>query len=590
MVPGQCFCGEPCRPQVSDHQASNSEGESDSSTDIYCSRECAITDSLKALTARSKQEDGQEWNPPTSHHLTFSSHYRRVKRIKAIGVPVEGEMPSSDTSTSSTPVSATFSIAERSEPPSSATSSVYSDLDKPLPRLPQVTSLRDSPRFQPKPGQDRTADYRRFHQRDSSLSSMADSMRFTKLSASTRATSIVSDMVEPEGMRRGHSSKPRRAERTLNKVTEEVEEEAVKQSKPTYLDKWNAGDEGQRSEKTIADHFAGFLLQTQLVTDYGDADPFPDSHDGSGTSSEYDPFELDHLLLSTPRIDQHQSGSGDLSTEATPKGMRTLRSSSVSPLRIRSTKSINSQVLPVHSIHAHTPLDPKVTSWTANSLAPKPRLGIDTSELMIRNRHLLPPSPSSFPTTPSFSPIIPSPAVSSIEKDACGTLGDGSQPSLTLESVPHSSSWTSLSNSTPIKNSAFSSHRRQRPISKRTADTLCDGSLPILSELGYLRDSNASSAGLVNNELDITAGEDALGFLDSALVVGPGNPLFLKPVDPEMTWLAKGGSSTSNAEAPKPRAGRRDGRVIDLLQAPNLSRPLSANNDDILSYYFENND
>lgn len=65
MTPGRCFCGNPC------------EKEWETTGGIYCSRDCAINDALRALTARQPALGDAGIQESALGHYT---HYRRVRR------------------------------------------------------------------------------------------------------------------------------------------------------------------------------------------------------------------------------------------------------------------------------------------------------------------------------------------------------------------------------------------------------------------------------------------------------------------------------------------------------------------------------
>ncbi|KAG8892168.1 hypothetical protein FRC00_012536 [Tulasnella sp. 408] len=338
------------------------------------------------------------------------------------------------------------------------------------------------------------------HNRNSSLSSFADSSRFTTHTVSTRATSIASSctddghLVSRKQSRRGSNEKLHR----LAEEEEPVEVPAI----PNWASAARKMGRGREVEVAAgtAEVEPGYIDLTSPV-----------ARSAWETNSSYDPFELDQLMMRTPRVhpgaripSSDGSACGDSSVEP------------VSPLNFPFRSQLPYRMSPVQAETAV--FDPVLTP--AIELLRKPTVSVKTA-LEPEPTGLAPPrpfgsrlqpaSPSGFPTTPSLSPLVSTPTAS---------------PQQIMEPTPKGPSFKSLTYSPPsVTGTTFTLHRRRRP------DLGGEGALPL--SLPGLSNLPTSGAGTTRDNLPITPvdpHEEMTGYFDRNPVVGPGNPLFLEPL------------------------------------------------------------
>ncbi|KAG8856431.1 hypothetical protein FRB96_006397 [Tulasnella sp. 330] len=648
MQPGTCFCGRPCpssgsRPTIIDENGGWG-------SEIYCTRACALKDSMRALTARQAvvSSGGESFGMElTEEQLGHFTHYRRVRRAgrprdspTASGSP-QSPSRSRDLATVNTPPPLPTATSSK---PSSSISSTESPggsaylIDKPLPDLPTppadfrilhpVRSFKRniSNRYPTAPRRPIVP-----HNRNSSLSSFADSARFTSHSVSTRATSIASSV---DGDKSGGSasvsrnpstSSSRKAE-TLGEVVEE-DEGPESSNSPRSLARLRQvnlaalgmnGTDGS-AEITIAERFAGFWMRHQervntdqgldaseneSAQDCGDEEEESQVEDGDDVESHYDPFELDQLLLRTPQppkalanaASASASSSLDSLVDMTPKDP--LNVVDISPLSlsrpVRTNKETGMGVISTKSnqlVDKAPVLAPPIELTAVGKLSPTVAdeniplgspLGLAPPPNNFHSRHLLLPSPSGFPTTPSLSPFVSTPTSSplSITQVSPGSKNGSipKAPAANLSSRP-------LSRSRPV----FTLHRQQQV--PATGIPQERGSTP----------SSASSSPTRKLRLSPDA---ALVDFGNTPVVGPGRPLFLglgidieNENDVDESGAVEITASNENVDDGRATAQRCTVfNVRDQLRRAATSHQLGGGRrgafleDDCLTYYFHGSD
>lgn len=349
-----------------------------------------------------------------------------------------------------------------------------------------------SNRYPPVPTQTAPA-----HNRNSSLSSFTDSSRFTTQTVSTRVTSIASSC--PDDVQ-AMSRKPSRrgSNERLHQLAEEEEPVEVPENQ-----RWVSA-----SRKLGLSRDVEVAAGTEAEPGYIDLTS-PATRSVWEMNSSYDPFELDQLMMRTPRVHPETripSANGSLSADVSIHP--------VSPLNVPFRSQLPYQLSPVQQASGFDPvLAPAIElrrklavpvqtepSSEPTGLAPPPSF---------RSR-LQPASPSGFPTTPSLSPLGCTPTAS---------------PQQVVEPTPKGPTFKSLTYSPPsVSSTTFTLHRRRRP------DLGGEGAVL----LGFPGCPNLPMSGArTRDHLPITPldpHEEVTGYFDRNPVVGPGNPLFLEPL------------------------------------------------------------
>ncbi|KAG8926263.1 hypothetical protein FRC00_003064 [Tulasnella sp. 408] len=528
MQSARCFCNNSI--------AAHSDSEDDYESHIYCSRACALSDAFRALTARQATPGpgdiiGSSRLALTQEQLGYVTHYRRMARRGGPPPGLAGRFVQPNRSARSSGSLEEASISSPgsfASPPPSANSSISSleYLDtKALPDIPRretrvlrskktMRSLKQEAESQvPAPAPTSTSFRRNIsnryppvptkptpaHNRNSSLSSFADSSRFTTHTVSTRATSIASSCTD-DGHPMSRKSSRKGSNEKLHRLAEEEEPVEVP-AIPNWASAARKMGRGRDVEVAAgtAEVEPGYIDLTSPV-----------ARSAWKMNSSYDPFELDQLMMRTPRVhpvaripSSDGSACGDSSVEP------------VSPLNVPFRSQLPYRMSPVQ---AETPVfdpvlapalelrrKPAVSMKAApepepTGLAPPPPFG----------SHLQPASPSGFPTTPSLSPLVCTPTAS---------------PQQVLEPTPKGPSFKSLTYSPPsVTGTTFTLHRRRRP------DLGGEGALPLSLPGPSNLPPPASGA---RDNLPITPvdpHEEVTGYFDRVPVVGPGNPLFLEPL------------------------------------------------------------
>ncbi|KAG8986514.1 hypothetical protein FRB90_003954 [Tulasnella sp. 427] len=519
MQPPQCFCSNPV--------VVHSDSEDDYESHIYCSRSCALTDAFRALTARQgtpRPGDimGSTQPPLTQEQLGYVTHYRRIVRRGGLLPGLSGKFVNSVASSrsSGSPDEACSSPSTYTSPPTSSSSSISSleYLDtKPLPALPrrETRVLRSKktrhnlkeeaqaqqahptfrrnisnryPPVNPQPAPAPT------HNRNSSLSSFADSSRFTTQTVSTRVTSVASSCNDHAASR--HTSRRETRERLHQLAEEDEPSDGADVS-------FGRSDRSWSSESSLrsADS-SGYIDLTS-----------PSARSVWDMSSSYDPFELDQLMMCTPRVYSQTNscsssvpGSADVSIDPISPLNVPFRSQlpyQLSPATAQDPSSFEPILAPAIELERKpTVIAPKEPPPESTGLAPP-------------GNRLQPASPSAFPTTPSLSPLVCTPTSSPHQE--------------TTEPTPKGPTFKSLTYSPPcISGTTFTLHRRRRP------DLGREGALP----LGLPGSLHLLAPGLSLNrardQLPITPldpQEEVTGYFEkNGPVLGPGTPLFLEPL------------------------------------------------------------
>ncbi|KAG8899725.1 hypothetical protein FRC01_010399 [Tulasnella sp. 417] len=428
----------------------------------------------------------------------------------------------------------------------------------PAPAAPSITLRRNfSNRYPPVPPQVVPA-----HNRNSSLSSFADTSRFTTRTVSTRATSIASSCTDDAHPMPRKSSRKGSNER-LHQLAEEEEPVDVPE-KPLWMS---------------APRRMGRGRDVEVVAGAGVSLTSPVARSVLERNSSYDPFELDQLMMRTPRVYPQTrilSNDGSVSVDGSIK--------SAFPLNVPFRSELPYQLSPVQqqaprfdpmsapamerrrkqpaaSVQTQPPPEP-------TGLVPPPSLG----------SRLQPASPSGFPTTPSLSPPGCSPTAS---------------PRQAMEPTPNSRGPTfkSLTYSPPsVTGTTFTLHRRRRP------DLGGEGAL----RLGRLECSNLPTPSRgTQDHLPITPldpQEEVTGYFDRNPVLGPGNPLFLEPLAGLGFQIGEGrdrnasvssgndvvAGKTRNCEVPRTTKAVQQAATV---HSPAKSFGDSSPGDDVLDYY-----
>ncbi|KAG9035009.1 hypothetical protein FS837_002072 [Tulasnella sp. UAMH 9824] len=497
MQSTRCFCNNSIAP--------HSDFEDDYESHIYCSRACALGDAFRALTARQAT--------PGPGDIIGSSRLALTQEQLGSTESLEAASISSSGSFSSPPGSANSSISSleyldtKSLPniPRRETQVLRSKKTKrnlkqeteSQASAPAPASFRRniSTRYPPPPTQPTPT-----HNRNSSLSSFAESSRFTAHTVSTRATSIASScnddghLMPRKPSRKGSNEK-------LHRLAEE-EEPVELPANPNWAS--TARKMGRSRDVEVAAGTAevepGYIDLTSPVA-RSVWDPKP----------SYDPFELDQLMMHTPRV---HPGARIASSDGSACGQGSIEP--VSPLNIPYRSLLPYRLSPVQAETSgfDPALAPVIELRRKPAVLVKPAPSPEPTGLAPPRpfgSRLQPASPSGFPTTPSLSPLGCTPTAS---------------PQQAMEPTPKGPSFKSLTYSPPsITGTTFTLHRRRRP------DLGGEGALPL--SLPGLSNLPTSGPGTTRDNLPITPvdpHEEVTGYFDRNPVVGPGNPLFLEPL------------------------------------------------------------
>ncbi|KAG8901096.1 hypothetical protein FRB99_005570 [Tulasnella sp. 403] len=559
---GRCFCG---RPVQTNNPAVNPDSEDFWENEIYCTKACARNDALRALTARQTMDAlGSPRLEVTEEELRFFTHFRRVNRPKGAN---KGVLPGpmivrnllNDSASTLDSSSSSHGVCRdsptgSSTPTSSTSSSSLYHINKPLPELPAPPSILPtgptplrrnlSSRYPPinppvPPLQHvRTAPPApSLHNRNSSLTSFADSTRFTSHTASTRATSVASTSYasdDKHDLARQASTSSRNGR--LCGVLEEDETLTETGMSPLASGLPYLGGQSPKADAHKASESS--VTSGNPWAEKGGRPRQPSIHVRPATArtetedneSQFDPFELDQLLLRTPRVRDHQGGKatpnpGSPSTpdnRALDKVRRLATSAAVkiSPLKLarKSPQAVDttrdSASRPLLDLGSRVPTN--ASCWSL----------VDSAKLMPPNVFHQPGTPGQFPTTPSLSPLVSTPSTSP-EKGPLLNDDTTLVPKATLVRNPIRSK--------PL----FTLHRRRQPFATRipaqpdVSSQLTLGPLApsALGEDSLQAPHNPSERHM--NDLPITPidpDEEATGYFDGNPVVGPGKPLFLEPV------------------------------------------------------------
>ncbi|KAG9034447.1 hypothetical protein FRB95_013244 [Tulasnella sp. JGI-2019a] len=555
MEPGICFCGESIKP--SDPSPPDLSEDGGWGNEIYCSRACALYDSMQALTARQVviTADGEAFGMEiTDGQLSQLTHYRRVGRAASFKQSATNNKEVLDSNAPQDTSPATFqnhTIPNSTAVPGPSISPVKPStrnpyVDKPLPELPRASTATihatHSSHSSKRSIANRPADA---HNRNSSLSSFADFARFTSQSHATRVTSVASS-VDGGGVNNGLVSRSASSSSStkgikLSGVVEEDEGAEMTSSSPRppvrLLGVNPAAVERKRTEEdhrgNVAGRFAGFCMRRQELN-YVSEPPVASlrasavtTEDVEDVGSHYDPFELDQLLLRTPQIQGKPSSVTSASVasfldspvDVTLNTHLAVGAVDISPLSLSRHRSrLNqedtfSSTMPTKGSDPSF-LAPPIESTTGNSyqiLGHEVSCTVSlaqSSGLMppvppLHPRSLLPASPSGFPSTPSLSPFVYTPQSSPLSAPPTSSrseinLGTGVQET--------SGRPVECSQANHGVERVFTLHRRRPTRMAR----MPKGSSPT-SPIGELRLSAASEFG-------------------TTPLVGPGRPLFLEPM------------------------------------------------------------
>ncbi|KAG8951687.1 hypothetical protein FRC04_005708 [Tulasnella sp. 424] len=515
MQSTQCFCSNPVFV--------TSDSEDDYESHIYCSRACALSDAFRALTARQATPGpgdivGSSRLALTQEQLGYVTHYRRIVRRGGVPPALSGKFvqPTASPRSSGSQEVSTSPTSASDSPPTSANSSISSleYLDtKPLPSIPRREThiLRakktrhnlkeetqsQAPEAQAQPSFRRNISNRYppvktqappVHNRNSSLSSFADSSRFTTQTVSTRATSVVSSCPDDGVHVMSRNPSTRGSVDRLRRLPEEEEPVEV----PGLA--WAPGN-GRMDRSRDVEVLVGTNEHSGCIDLTS-----PVARSVWEIGSSYDPFELDQLMMHTPRVYAEPGRcSADVSLEP------------VTPLNVPFRSQLPYQLSPVQELPGPDGvLAPAIELGrmpkrsTPNEPRPEPT-GLAPPPSSFGSR-LQPASPSAFPTTPSLSPLGCTPTAS---------------PQQVMEPTPKGPAFKSLTYSPPsVTGTTFTLHRRRRP------DLGGQGARPL--GLPGILNPPTSGVGLPITPLDPQ--EEVAGYFERNPVLGPGNPLFLEPL------------------------------------------------------------
>ena len=246
-----------------------------------------------------------------------------------------------------------------------------------------------------------------------------------------------------------------------------------------------------------------------------------DAASDDDVDSQFDPFELDQLLVRTPIPPAPVSRTFLIASHPYPPP------TTISPLKVVRAKPRMDSLTNVPTIHgSRSPviaLAPPVQILNSSTSMSRQHQSSTHVPDMCSNlhppyltKHLAPPSPSpaKFPTTPSLSPIVASPALS---KTTPTNQSPADEPL----------------NSGPVQLfPSFTLHRRREPTTvprkvnyspqNQEPSTITHLTLP------HFLSPSLRSCGDPITPLD--ASEEVAGYFDRNPVIGPGKPLYLEPM------------------------------------------------------------